>query len=65
MTNKLTVQTKVVYGENMYYPVNEIAQCIASLLRTKTISTYALKECASVLGMELEVLPVADKNFSF
>lgn len=64
MTNKLTVQTKVIYGENMYYPVNEIAQCIANLLRTKTISTSALKECANVLGMELEVLPVADKNFS-
>ena len=64
MTNKLTVQTKVVYGENMYYPVNEVAQCIANLLRTKTISTWALKQCDSVLGMELEVLPVADKNFS-
>lgn len=51
---KAIVITKEVYGERKFYPVNDIAQSIANIAGTKTLTVATILE-AKKMGIEFEV----------
>jgi len=52
--NPLIVTIKNVYGTEMIYPANSVAQIFADIARQKTLSRETLKQ-AKALGYEIQV----------
>jgi len=52
--NPLMVTIKNVYGTEMIYPANSVAQIFADIARQKTLSRETLK-LAKALGYEIQV----------
>ena len=52
--NPLIVSIKKVYGNEMIYPANSVAQIFADISRQKTLSRETLKH-AQALGFKIEV----------
>ena len=52
--NPLIVTIKSVYGNEMIYPANSVAQIFADIARQKTLSRETLK-LAQALGYKVEV----------
>jgi hypothetical protein len=48
------VQVKEVYGETKFYPANDIAQSIANIAGTKTLTQATILE-AKKMGIEFTV----------
>jgi hypothetical protein len=53
--NPLMVTIKNVYGTEMIYPANSVAQIFADIARQKTLSRETLKQ-AKALGYEIQVM---------
>ena len=54
MNKVLMVTVKNVYGTEMIYPANEVAQIFASIARQRTLSRENLRR-AQALGYEIQV----------
>jgi orotidine-5'-phosphate decarboxylase len=55
MTNEsLIVTIKNVYGKDMVYPANSVAQIFADIARQTTLSSTVLKQ-AQALGYKIEI----------
>jgi hypothetical protein len=54
MNKVLMVTVKNVYGTEMIYPANEVAQIFASIARQRTLSRENLRR-AKALGYEIQV----------
>ena len=50
---KITVYTKNVYGNNLIYPIGDLAHKFTNLTGKKTLSEYDLKVIKS-MGIEIE-----------
>lgn len=50
---KITVYTKNVYGNNLVYPIGNLAHSFTKLTGTKTLSKYHLNIIKS-MGIEIE-----------
>jgi hypothetical protein len=55
--NPLIVSVKNVYGKEMIYPANSVAQIFADIARTYTLTRETLKQ-AQALGYKIEVKQV-------
>lgn len=51
---KLIIQQKNVYGNEVFYPVNDTAKTFASIAGTKTLLPSVLAK-AKTLGFEIEL----------
>lgn len=60
MNNVIEVLAKSVYGNVLLYPINDQAQLLARLMRTKTLSTSAL-QIAREMGFTVNVTGDAAK----
>ncbi len=56
---KLAILIKSVYGNELYYPFNDVAKSLAKLTGKKTFSIADLKTAHHELGFELEFLDAA------
>ena len=56
--NPLIVTIKTVYGKEMIYPANSVAQIFADIARQTTLSRDTLKQ-AQALGYKIEVKQTA------
>lgn len=56
---KLEILIKCVYGNELYYPLNEAAKSLAKLTGKKTFSIADLKIAHNELGFELEFVDAA------
>jgi len=54
MRNKVYIEIKNVYGNNLIYPVCEKAKTFTRLMNKKTFHNYELKEIEK-LGYEIKV----------
>jgi hypothetical protein len=53
MQKELIIQTREVYGNTMYYPMNEPAKALARIAGTKTLTLAALWEAQIGLGYKV------------
>ena len=58
MSKVCQVQVRSVYGNDLVYPVCDVALSFARIARTKTLARDVLREIES-LGYTLENIPVA------
>lgn len=56
---KLEILIKSVYGNEMYYPLNDAAHSLAKLTGKKTFSIADLKVAYNELGFELDFVDAA------
>jgi len=59
----LIITIKNVYGNELIYPVNSVAQLFANIARQKTLSRETLKH-AKALGYKIEVHQLCSASFN-
>lgn len=55
MNNLLAIEARNVYGNVLYYPVNEQAKKLAVLLGTKSLTRESIRQ-AIFMGFEVEAI---------
>jgi len=53
--DKIIIEKKQVYGNELFYPVCEKAQAFCQLFESKTLPDHKLKQIKRNLGFEIEL----------